>query len=209
MTDVTMNSRRTLLLALLIALAFGIGLFAWQSVSEDSQEARVAMLLPQPVELPEFALLNESGESIGRNYFAGQWDLVFFGFTNCPDICPTTLQTLSVARRQLAETGFEPLPRIVLVSVDTARDTVDAMRAYVGYFGDGVTGVTGSDEEIRRLTKTLGIFYQKVGDDSENYNVDHSAVVLVIDNEARFSALFSAPHKPQNFVSDLPGLIRQ
>ena len=134
---------------------------------------------------------------------------MFFGFTHCPDICPTTLQTLATARRTLAENGMRELPRIVLVSVDPERDTPEELNTYVGYFGDDVVGLTGSEAALRELTDGLGIFFQRVDSDDQNYNVDHSAVVLVLNPAGQFTALFSAPHRPSAFVNDLPGIIAQ
>jgi protein SCO1/2 len=165
-------------------------------------------VLPAPGVLPEFSLQDQHGQPFGRVDFEGQWSLVFFGFTNCPDVCPTTLQVLSSAKQQLATRNHEPLPRIVLVSVDPERDTPDAMGQYVDYFGEGNIGVTGSMDELRKLTGALGIYFEKSPLDmnatDDNYSVDHSAVVLVINPRARFHALFSAPHTVENFVNDLP-----
>ena len=165
-----------------------------------------AMILPDPDPVPAFSAVDQYGNDIDETVFKGQWDLVFFGFTHCPDVCPTTLQTLSVARRMLVEQGFEVTPRIVLVSVDPARDTPEKIRTYVEYFGDDVAGLTGAEEALRELTDGLGIFFQREQTDAEDYNVDHSAVVLVLNPAGKFTALFSAPHKPDSFVNDLPGI---
>jgi protein SCO1/2 len=154
--------------------------------------------------LPEFSLLNQHGEAIGRDVFEGQWDLLFFGFTQCPDICPLTLQVLANAQQQLADAGQEPLPRIVFVSVDPKRDTPDVIGEYVAHFSNNSLGITGSLDEIRKLTNGLGIFFEKEGSDEENYSVAHSAVVLVVDPNGRFHSLFGTPHEAENFVHDLP-----
>ena len=108
-------------------------------------------MLPNPDPVPSFALLDQHGSEIDESVFRGQWDLVFFGFTHCPDICPLTLQVLADARRQLAEQGAEPLPRIVLVSVDPERDTPEKLAQYIGYFGDQNAGITGELDELRKL----------------------------------------------------------
>ena len=198
---------RHLLTVLALALALVAGVFvALRSQTPATPVA--AMLLPQPDPVPEFSLLDQHGNSIDRSVFAGHWNLVFFGFTHCPDICPTTLQVLAAARSKLAEDGQAPLPRIVLVSVDPERDTPEIIGAYVDYFGPGNLGITGSLEEIDRLTAGLGIYYQKQPANGDNYVVDHSAAVLVIDPEGRFSALFSGPHKVESFVHDLPLIMR-
>jgi protein SCO1/2 len=197
---------RNLLFALVLALALVAGVFVALR-SDTPAEPVAALILPNPDPLPEFSLLDQNGNTIDRSVFTGQWDLVFFGFTHCPDICPATLQLLATARTALAEQGQEPLPRIVLVSVDPERDTPEVIGQYVGYFGDGNLGITGSLENISVLTTGLGIYFQKQATDGDNYLVDHSAAVLVIDPGGRFSALFSGPHSVQNFVHDLPIII--
>jgi len=163
-----------------------------------------ALILPEPNPVPEFSLLDQNGASIDQSVFEGQWDLVFFGFTHCPDICPATLQVLSAAKQQLARDGHALLPRIVLVSVDPERDSPETLGQYVDYFGDGNLGITGTMDGIRALTDGLGIFFEKQVTDGDNYVVDHSAAVLVINPTGGFHALFSGPHVVDNFVRDVP-----
>lgn len=189
-----------------IALAAGIW-FAMQTATR-SAAPKSATVLPTTMDIPEFALLDQNGEAVNRSIFQGQWDLVFFGFTNCPDICPLTLQVLSAARKQLAAAEKFPLPRIVLVSVDPERDRPENLAAYLRGFGEGSIGLTGTLEELRKLTGGLGIFFEKRSSNDEYYSVDHSAVVLLIDPSGRFSALFSSPHTIDNFVHDLPLLMQ-
>lgn len=199
---------RNLLVGIVLALALAAGVFV--ALRSDAPSAPIsAMVLPNPDSLPEFSLLDQQGNTIDRSVFAGQWDLVFFGFTHCPDICPTTLQLLATARAELARQGQEPLPRIVLVSVDPERDTPEIIGQYIDYFGEGNLGITGTLEEISKLTTGLGIYFQKQAADGDNYLVDHSAAVLVIDPEGRFSALFSGPHNVENFVHDLPIIMNE
>lgn len=198
-----MNFRKAFIVfAALAAITTG----AWFSLQLASPPPvpTTATILPASSELPEFSLLDQSGQTIGRDVFEGQWDLLFFGFTQCPDICPLTLQVLAEAQRQLADAGQQPLPRIVLVSVDPERDTPDVIGQYVDHFAADSLGITGSMDELRKLTNSLGIFFEKSGPDEENYSVAHSAVVLLIDPDGRFQALFGSPHLAENFVHDLP-----
>ena len=193
---------------IIIGLVLGIAIAAGFALSlRDAREPVVSLtatVLPAGNELPDFALFDQYGAAAGRSVFEGQWDVVFFGFTNCPDICPATMTVLGQARRELDARGQNPLPRIVLVSVDPERDTPEAMARYVAYFGDDNLGLTGELAEVRKLTDALGVFFQKAGADGEAYGVDHSTVVLVIDPEGRLKALFSAPHEVANLVHDLP-----
>ena len=166
---------------------------------------RSATLVPPGDSLPEFALLNQDGAPVDRRVFEGQWDIVFFGFTNCPDICPTTLQLLARVRGQLEKTGQRPLPRIVLVSVDPERDTPEVLARYTAAFGEGIIGLTGDIAEIEKLTRSLGIYFARTdAAEDGSYSVDHSAVVLVMNPAGRFRALFSGQHRLDDFVHDLP-----
>lgn len=197
---------RHLIITVALSFALVAGAFVALRV-EKPAVPEVALVLPEPAPVPAFSLLDQHGRTIDEQVFAGQWDLVFFGFTHCPDICPTTLQVLAAARRELAESGFEPLPRIVLVSVDPERDTPEVLGRYVDYFGEGNLGITGSLDEIGKLTSGLGIYFQKQAVDGDSYGVDHSAAVLLIDPAGGFRAVFGTPHVSSNYVHDLPLII--
>jgi len=194
---------KNLIFAIVLGSALAAGIFVATKVNEPA-ELQTAFAIPLPDPLPDFALLDQTGQRVNADTFRGQWDLVFFGFTNCPDICPTTLQILASVKHELAEAGATLLPRIVLVSVDPERDTPQLMGQYVDYFGEGNLGVTGEIEDINTLTAALGIYFEKAPTADGNYSVDHSAAVLIINPAGEFSALFSAPHIVANYVHDLP-----
>ena len=195
---------RNVFVAAVAVIAIATG--AWLSFKMAAPPAtpRVATLLPGSIDLPDFALVDHTGSPVGNDVFDGYWNLVFFGFTHCPDICPLTLQVLDSAREQMAAEGLETLPRIVLVSVDPERDTPDKLAQYVNYFGDGNLGITGDLDELRKLTGALGIWFEKSALDGDNYGVDHAAAVLVIGPGGEYRAVFSAPHESENFVHDVP-----
>ena len=203
-----MNPIRKNLLIILTVLALGGGVATvFMQLQGPHQLPLHATVLPTPLPLPEFELLDQSGQQFNRQSLRGGWSLVFFGFTHCPDICPATLQQLAIARGKVmaARNGQEnSFPQIILISVDPERDSVEIMREYVGHFAADIKGVTGSIEELKKLTSVLGIFFDKSTDDGEDYNVAHSAVVLLINPDAEFHALFSAPHNVENFVNDVP-----
>jgi len=201
-----MDSRKYFIISVaLIAIVTGAWL-SWR-VMLPPPSLQTATLLPAPAALAEFSLLDQDGNAFSQDSFSGDWNLVFFGFTNCPDVCPTTLQVLATAHNQLLADGLETLPRIVLVSVDPERDTPAIIGAYVAHFGAGIVGVTGTLEETKKLTDGLGIYFGKSGIAGDNYSVDHSAVVIVVNPEGQFHALFGAPHTAQNFVHDMPILM--
>ena len=195
---------RNTFIAIVAVCAIGTGAWLSYELAVPPATPKTATVLPAPAALSEFVLLDQDGEPVSPDTFRGQWDLVFFGFTNCPDVCPLTLQVLASARRELQAAGQEPLPRIVLVSVDPERDSPDIMKAYVSSFGEDILGVTGDVEELLKFTKSLGIFFAKSFIDDSNYTMDHSAVVLAVNPQGEFHALFGAPHEIDNFVHDLP-----
>jgi protein SCO1/2 len=194
---------KNLIVAIVLAIALAAGIFVAARLSSP-QEMTTAFVLPAPTPLPEFSLTDQFGDTVNGDTFRDYWNLVFFGFTHCPDICPATLQILAMAKSELADAGQEPLPRIVLVSVDPERDTPELIGDYVDYFGDDNLGITGSLEELMKLTSGLGIYFEKQPAEGDDYAVDHSAAVLVINPDGGFHALFSGPHLVENYVHDLP-----
>ena len=145
--------------------------------------------------LPAIALQDQSGQSFDLGRMRGHWTLLFFGFTNCPDVCPTTLATLAEARRQLADLPPNEIPEVVLASVDPARDTPAVLAHYVAHFDPSFTGITGSPEAIGAFARDLGVAIM-IGEPAADgsYTVDHSAAIFLIDPAAAFTALFSTPH---------------
>jgi protein SCO1/2 len=206
-----MFSVRNIVALLFVAIAIGGG--AWffgKAIEGPGEQPRFATVLPEPRPLPEFSLTDHRNQPFTRERLRGRTSLVFFGFAHCPDICPATLQQLATARRQLAAAspagGEVPLPEIVFISVDPERDTAETLQSYVEFFGDGITGVTGAADEIRALASPLGVFFEKQPS-GEDYTVNHSTAVLVVDGNASLQAVFSAPHKVESFVHDLPLLM--
>jgi protein SCO1/2 len=148
---------------------------------------------PRP--LPAFALVDQDGRQFGPERLRGSWNFLFFGFVNCPDVCPTTLATLAAVRRALGRRPREPQPGVVFASVDPARDTPATLGNYVRHFDATITGVTGGSAAVDSLTRELGVAVI-IGspDENGNYSVDHSTSVFLVDPEARVAAIFGAPH---------------
>lgn len=186
-----------------IALAGG-AIFMGLAFQGPRSMPQHATLLPQPVALPEFRLRNHNGALFDNESFIDRWSLVFFGFTHCPDICPATLQQLTIARKRVFDGGKSSFPDIILISVDPQRDTPEVMARYVANFGDAVTGVTGPLEEIKKLTSSLGIYFHKSASGNGHQSVEHSAAVMLINKSGEMRAIFGAPHNIDYFVNDVP-----
>jgi protein SCO1/2 len=202
-----MSTTQKILAALLVLTALvGGTVFMYQGLQSARMQPAVATIWPTPKPLPEFSLLDHSGNEFTTENLRGQWSLVFFGFTHCPDICPATLQQLAIARSRLKESG-KATPNIILVSVDPERDTPDVIGDYVSHFGSEVIGVTGDISELTKLTSAGGIFFAKSELPDGSYSVDHSAAILLINDDGAIYASFSAPHNVDSFVNDVPILM--
>jgi protein SCO1/2 len=157
---------------------------------------RVVTLFPDPKPLTAFALTDHQNRVFDVSRLKGKWSFLFFGFTHCPDVCPTTLAVLARARENIAKStvGAEDI-QFVFVSVDPNRDTAGKLRQYVDYFDTAFLGVTGNDAQIGNLAGQLGAAYQvAITPGIENYPVYHSAAVFLLDPRARYHAVFTPPH---------------
>ena len=177
--------RLRILLWVLVALAAaaaGVLLLLRQPVSETSQSS---VKLGGP-----FTLTGTDGRTFSSTQLAGKPYAIFFGFTHCPDVCPTTLARLVKLRRQLWR-GNEAF-QIIFVSVDPERDGPAEVRNYLSLFNDPVIGLTGTQARVDHAKRQFGIFSQKVPDEAGGYTVDHTATVLLFDREGNFAATISA-----------------
>jgi protein SCO1/2 len=163
-------------------------------------------ILDNPISLNEFNLTADDGTEFNVAALKNKWSLLFFGYTHCPDVCPLTLHQLGQARKALSKSS-DVLPNIIMISVDPDRDTTDILHKYVSSFSQPIIGATGLASEIDKLTSQLGIFYKTNKEEGENYSVSHSAAVVMINKNAEFHAVFSAPHSTEHFISDLPTIM--
>lgn len=154
-------------------------------------------------QVPSFELMDVNGEPITEALFEGQWSLAFFGYTHCPDVCPVTLQVMKNVVAKMEEQGQTP-PQVVFVSVDPVRDTSADMKQYINYFNDSFIGITGQATHIKELADALGIVavFTANDEDPENYIVDHTASLLLIDPERRIRAKVTPPHEADKIIAD-------
>jgi len=154
----------------------------------------------------EFTLTGPDGEQVDASSLQGKPVLVFFGFTSCPDVCPTTLTQLSVVMKKLGPQADNI--QILLVSVDPGRDTPEVMKKYTASFGPWLLGLTGSEEALATLRKAYGVYAaMESSDDKGAYNVMHSAAVFGFDAKGRARLLISDVADSDAIVSDLKNLI--
>ncbi|MBI4844823.1 MAG: SCO family protein [Nitrospirae bacterium] len=164
---------------------------------------KTATVLDVPVPLPYFTLLDHNGNEFGRFSIVRKWTFAFFGYTNCPDICPTALVDMNGIYNILTKRSELDNTQFVFVSVDPHRDTAGRMKEYVTYFNKDFIGVTGSEEAIAAISAPLGVAYSRrpavAGGD---YMIDHSASFLLIDPLGRLRAIFIPPHSPEEIAED-------
>ena len=204
--------RRATFLVLASALGLGAGWWAsdrgWGEPPSPPSSAP-GVLWPDPQAIGAFSLLDHHGRAFTRERLDGAWTFMFFGYTHCPDVCPTTLATLRQVEASVSERASAPRQH-VLVSVDPARDRIEVLAQYVPWFGSSFLGVTGSDDELSKLARQLGVAYfhgEAKADGS--YLVEHSASIMLIDPWGRLVALFGMPHRADTIATRFLELERQ
>lgn len=193
----------------LAALATGIVVFS--ALFERSQELQAAQVFPEARELQSFELERPDGETLDADDLEGRWSLLFFGFTNCPDICPDTLAVLNAAIDSLDTMGAETEPQVVFVSVDPERDAGQPLADYVAGFNPDFIGATADEATLEDFTRRLGLYYAYGEPDPQSgyYAVDHSASVLIVDPQGRLFGRFAPPLDRQAIAADLFALARR
>ncbi|MDX1497268.1 MAG: SCO family protein [Salinisphaeraceae bacterium] len=198
---------------LILALAVSggamlLGLWSWQqwvktTAGNQSEQWQAATVLPGARSLPEVELVNQNGAPLPTGKLQGEWHLLFFGFTHCPDICPNTLALLAAINAQRKESDQSSI-QMVFVSLDPKRDTPEKIKAYVEYFDANMLGLTGTADNLDRLSKGLYLPYSLTEPDANGYyNVDHSGSLVLVDPQGQVRAYFSTPHKIDAILHDL------
>jgi protein SCO1/2 len=152
-----------------------------------------------------FTLTDHTGKAVTEKDFAGRYMLVYFGFTFCPDVCPTELQIMTSALEQLGTKADKVTP--VFISVDPKRDTVEQMASYVGNFHKRLVGLTGTPEQIKAAAKAYRVYYAEVKDESSSagYTVDHSSIVFLMGPDGGYLAHFSHGTSPEKMAETIAG----
>ncbi len=193
-----------ILLAAVAAFAIGIAFYNYQNSQNNSRSAdnlqKATSLHSNPRELPSFSLTSHLSTEFSNQDLIGSWNMIFFGFTNCPDVCPLTLSTLDQVANELA--NFKNIPRNIFISVDPKRDQPETLKQYVEHFNHDMVGLSGEKEQIDTLTRSVGAIYAIGDDSSENYLVDHSAHIFVTAPNGKMVALFSTPHDAKTIAND-------
>jgi len=199
-----------MLTILVLALAAGLAVKQFIAAGEDKSapmDLTAGSLIVNPRSLEPFELMDHRGGTFSQRSLEGNWTLMSFGYSHCPDMCPTTLTSLASINGALSEEQKSNL-QIVFVFVDWERDQPERLREYLPFFDETFTGATGPEEATNELTTQLGVLYQRAeGGDDENYLVDHSGTTYLFGPDGRLRALFGYPLTPADVVSDLEQLL--
>ena len=205
---------RLIMLAIFVGLLSAVaGISLWKVMQGPPQPSNAAlMLLPEPRVIADFALVDGEGAPFSLDNLRGHWSLIFFGYTHCPDVCPSTLYDLKLVHEKLDQLNGDAASshQVLFVSVDPERDTPEQLGQYVSYFHPDFIGVTGPREQLAPLTMQLGIAYriEEHESGSTQYNVDHSVSVLLMDPQGRLHGVFPAPHDADKMARELAAAIR-
>jgi protein SCO1/2 len=199
------KSRAPLFIGIAIVAMLAGALFAQFMRGSDQPVVNLSSgtLLPGGREVPDFMLVDSNSKPYTRAQLNGHWSVLFFGFTNCPDVCPTTLTTLAQVEKALADLPEAQRPHMVFVSVDPKRDTPAQVASYTKVFSPGFVGLTGESAQIDQFSRAMGVPVQIHDSGNGAYTVDHAATLFLLDPQARLTAVFSPPHTVNALAGDL------
>ena len=194
----TKSLKQTTLLVIIALLSATLGIWISQNLLWEKQlpQDLDTTFLPQGKALPEFKLIDQDEHEFDLSKLRGKWSFMFFGYTNCPDICPITLKVMEQAWQRIPPELHKD-SQMIFVSVDRERDTPEKLKSYVQYFDKDFIGITGEAAQLDLLTRQLGILYgfEDPAPGSDEYLVNHSAQIVLIDPGTKLRAVFSPPHE--------------
>ena len=194
-------SKRNIIFILLVLFSI-TGIFTYfqslPSLLEKKPSLITGKILVRPMEIDNFDLIDQNNEVFNKKSLEGGWTVLFFGYTNCPDVCPTTIYKLAEIKNGIKEDLPSANFNTVLVTLDPDRDSTGRLDEYIGYFDETMLGVTGTYENIQSFTSSLSVFYQRINKE-EGYDFNHTASIFVFDKDGSLFATMS----PANTVGEL------
>lgn len=193
---------RTLFIALMllgVALALGVASLIYKPSTNNGLGSA---LVGGP-----FTMVNQSGVTVTEKSFAGKYMLVFFGFTYCPDVCPTELQVMTEALEQLGPEANKITP--IFVTVDPVRDTPEVIKTYVANFHTRMVGLTGTPQQVAGIAKAYRVYYQKVENPKspQNYTMDHTSIIYLMGPDGTFQKHFSYETDPAKLAQGIKEIL--
>ena len=186
---------RSILVGILVLMAAGVGFMTFQWYRQTNGGEPYGA---------QFALVDQKGAPITEAAFRGQPSAIFFGFTHCPEVCPTTLFELDGWLKKLGDEGKNL--RAYFVTVDPERDTAAIMDTYLSNVSDRITGITGEPDKVQAMAKAYGIYWRKVDLEGGDYTMDHTASVILLDGDGAFAGTIAYEENPDAALAKLKRL---
>lgn len=186
----TGNSKTILFLVAFITMV--LGAFTFKVLKSNAEPDIQALIYPKPKQLPDFTMTAHTNTEFSENNLLGKWSVVFFGFTYCPDICPTTMTDLGELAENLPD-DVANKTQFLFVSVDPERDTVEQLANYVPFFNQEFIGAVGTPEQLEIFSKSLGAVYVKVPF-GESYQMQHTGRIFIINPAGQRFGIFAEDH---------------
>ncbi|MEE1657881.1 SCO family protein [Microvirga sp. CF3062] len=206
----TLKIIRWIAFGLITVLLLQIGFFAWHWYRGETSGSRFAQPIITTTGVPDvggpFSLVNHRGERVTQDTFKGKPTVYFFGFTHCPEVCPTTLFEMTQHLKDLGPDADRL--NVVFVTVDPERDTPELLKTYMESFDPRIVALTGTPEEVTAATKAFRVAYRKVPTEGGNYTMEHSASVIVTDAQGGFVSLIDYHEDKATALAKLKRAIR-
>lgn len=194
-------SRRNIIFVFLVLFGMSVLFAYFQSLPSLLQKKPTLLtgkILTRPMELDNFELIDQNNQTFNSESLKGNWTILFFGYTNCPDLCPTTIYKLAEVKNDVNQNLPSKNFNTVLVTLDPDRDTPERLNEYIGYFDESMLGVTGTYKNIQSFSSNLSVFYQRINKDG-GYDFNHTASIFVFNQDGSLFATMS----PATSVSEL------
>ncbi|MCA0402644.1 MAG: SCO family protein [Proteobacteria bacterium] len=196
----------TIGLIAVIALLAGFLLSSKLTSSQKNiAEQMSGTLLEKPRMVEEFQLTGIDSKPFNNESLKGQWTLVFFGFTHCATVCPMTMSKLNDMYLELEKAKINPLPQVVMISIDPKRDSLSRLNSFVQGFNPHFYGARGDNDAIVKMTKEMGIAFEvslSKDKDPQNYDIQHSGALILFNPEGQLAAFFTSPFEPKDLAKD-------
>ena len=162
----------------------------------------------KPLDIIEFELKNQGDQLYSKNDLKNQWTILFFGYTNCPDVCPTTIFKLGQIKQQISKELPNVNLQILFITLDPERDSTERLREYLGFFDPSMTGLTGEITKIVELTSNLSVFFQRINKE-DGYDFNHTASIFLMNPNAQLKASFSPASSIDMLNEDIQTVIKK
>jgi protein SCO1 len=203
------KQHRTLVFGLIVVALFAFSVGFVVRHYQNKITVKAATLLEKPRPINAFKLVDNRNHAFNKQDLKGHWTFMFFGFTDCPSICPPTMHELATMRKALQAKHIKVMPQVLMVSINPVRDTAKRLDTYVKVYDPTFIGLTGSEKQIKALSKELGIAVLRTNMPNKHVALDHSGTVLLINPRGQVRAFFSMPHKAPVLASDYLAITRQ